>query len=319
MFTKGQEKFRGISVASLGALLLLIGAVEADTTHWWQESEELIEAASNGETETVKSLLAAGADVDVTDDAGETALSVAIYKDDTQTIKVLLDAGADLGAKDSLGMTSLISAAMLSTSPVVRVLLDAGADVNAKSIGGFTALMFAVGPTGLDKVRILLDAGADVNAKTENGYSALISAETDGHTEIAAVLREAGATWGQEDIDYINRERQREKNLEDQESAISTVKAILVAQSDYSINGEGKYAKNLPELAEAGLISSELATGLQDGYQFATNGEGETFTVNADPILVDAIGAHYLFANESGVIRWSMEGPATVFSLPLGH
>lgn len=54
-------------------------------------------------------------------------------------------------------------------------------------------------------------------------------------------------------------------------------------------------------------------------YQFATNGEGETFTVNADPIVPGETGTQHFFVDESGVIRWSMEGPATVFSLPLGE
>ena len=73
------------------------------------------------------------------------------------------------------------------------------------------------------------------------------------------------------------------------------------------------------ELIEAGLIASDLAAGMQNGYQFATSVEGETFTVHADPILPGETGTRHFFADKSGVIRWSIEGPATIFSPGFGE
>ncbi len=132
--------------------------------------------------------------------------------------------------------------------------------------------------------------------------------ESNGYIEIAELLKSAGAI-------VTEPRRPQETLLANELSAITTVKDIVVAQITYSVtDGEGNYAKNLPELSEAGLIASELATGMQNGYQFATRGEGETFTVHADPILPGETGTRHFFADESGVIRWSMEGPATVFS-----
>ena len=93
-----------------------------------------------------------------------------------------------------------------------------------------------------------------------------------------------------------------------------------MAQINYpDTEGEGNYAKNLPELIEAGLIAFELAAGVKNGYQFATSGEGDAFTVHADPILPGETGSRHFFADETGVIRWSMEGPATVFSPGFGE
>jgi len=40
---------------------------------------------------------------------------------------------------------------------------------------------------------LLLDAGADMDAKNSDGATALMLAESRGFTEIAALLREAGA------------------------------------------------------------------------------------------------------------------------------
>ncbi len=83
----------------------------------------------------------------------------------------------------------------------VQALLDVGADVNAKTNDGVTALILAAstsepGPTEssrTDNVRALLDAGADLEAKDKEGSTALMTAEDEGHTEIAEVLRKAGA------------------------------------------------------------------------------------------------------------------------------
>ena len=125
--------------------------------------------------------------------------------------------------------------------------------------------------------------------------------------------------WGQEENEET-RTQWEETLLANNLSAISTVTDIVRAQISYSVTDEeGDYAKNLPELAEAGLIASELATGMQNGYQFATSSEGKAFTVNADPILFGDTGTWHFFADESGVMRWSVEGPATVFSPGLGE
>jgi len=42
-------------------------------------------------------------------------------------------------------------------------------------------------------VKILIGASADVNAETDNGSTALIAATEGGHTEIADILKWAGA------------------------------------------------------------------------------------------------------------------------------
>jgi ankyrin repeat protein len=45
----------------------------------------------------------------------------------------------------------------------------------------------------METVKILIDAGADVNAKTQKGDTAMMLAAREGHTEIADMLKQAGA------------------------------------------------------------------------------------------------------------------------------
>ena len=42
-------------------------------------------------------------------------------------------------------------------------------------------------------VKYLIKHGANINAKNKNGDTALSIAEKNGHTEVARILREAGA------------------------------------------------------------------------------------------------------------------------------
>ena len=273
---------------------------------------QLLEAGEKGETSKIEGLLAARAEVDARDLMGVTALMHASAEGHTQSVKALLDAGADVDAHANDGLTALMVVAKGNTE-IVRALLDAGADVNAKTDSGVTPLMVAVAMGNLEIVRALLDAGAEVDAKADSGVTALKITERNGYTELNELLKSAGAI-------ATEPRRPQDTLLENESSAIDTVGEIVVAQFNYSAtDGEGNYAKTFLELIEAGLIASDLTTGMQNGYQFATSVEGETFTVHADPILPGETGTRHFFADKSGVIRWSIEGPATIFSPGFGE
>ena len=46
----------------------------------------------------------------------------------------------------------------------------------------------------IDVVKLLLDHGAQINAKSDDGTTALKLATNNGKTDVAALLRERGAT-----------------------------------------------------------------------------------------------------------------------------
>jgi len=85
------------------ALLIVLISVPAWTRDF---NSELIEAAENGQTEKVKSLLAAGADVNAKDNDGMTALITAANEGHWETVRGLLDAGADANAEEEDGNTA---------------------------------------------------------------------------------------------------------------------------------------------------------------------------------------------------------------------
>src|SRR5262245_34917094 len=118
--------------------------------------------------------------------AADRALLTAIREDDAAAVQALLAAGADANLRDETGATALMYAALYSSPATMRLLLDTGADVNAANGNGSTALMWAAGNTA--KVRLLLDRGAAFDARTTDGTTPLLAAAYRGNSEAMQLL-----------------------------------------------------------------------------------------------------------------------------------
>jgi len=171
----------------------------------------LVGSAIRGDANSVKTLLDKGADVNVRDADGNTALDWAAGEGQLEIVKILLDKGADVNVKGMLGFTPLMAATTHGHTEIVKILLDRGADVNAISgttafswtaydgsssesgiYGGLTALMIAARDGYADIVKLLLEKEADINIKDVNGKTVLQWAEKNNHSEIIKLLKEAG-------------------------------------------------------------------------------------------------------------------------------
>ena len=113
----------------------------------------------------LKCLLDHGLDVNNRSCEGEelTPLTAAAGSGQTNLVKLLLAAGADVNAKSNVGFldirTPLMVAAESGSAEIVHILLEAGADVNV-SIEGRTALDFAMKNKHANVVDLLRGAGA---------------------------------------------------------------------------------------------------------------------------------------------------------------
>jgi hypothetical protein len=87
----------------------------------------LMGAVKDGDTETVKALLAKGADANAKNNDSETVLMLAAEKGYTETVEVLLAKGADINAKDKYGKTVLMLAESAGRTEIARILKQAGA------------------------------------------------------------------------------------------------------------------------------------------------------------------------------------------------
>jgi len=153
----------------------------------------LMRAARKGYTEIMQILLAKGADVDIKSKYGNTALMIVADKGDTDTVRFLLEHGADVDAKDNYDRTALMMVADKGDIDTVRFLVEHGVDVDTKSKFGETTLYQAIASGNIDIVQALIAKGADVNVKNNNGDTVLMWAKKWNHKEIIRILKEAGA------------------------------------------------------------------------------------------------------------------------------
>ena len=109
-------------------------------------NENLLFAASSGDNKKVEELLDAGADIDFFDNLSMSALHYAVEGAHRQLVHFLLAKGADVNAhlSDDAGDTPITLAAYQGDYAICKLLLKAGADPYITASMGNDALDYAV-------------------------------------------------------------------------------------------------------------------------------------------------------------------------------
>ena len=129
-------------------------------------------------------LIEKGADVNLQDNSGNTALHIAVSSDDEDMARLLLRKGADLEVKNRAYKTPVAISVIEGYESITKVLIDAGADVNVR-IGPYETsdtllhkAVLSISKRNIRIVKLLLDSGADVHARAQFfGYTPLYYAE----------------------------------------------------------------------------------------------------------------------------------------------
>ncbi|KAJ3315221.1 hypothetical protein HDU76_002242, partial [Blyttiomyces sp. JEL0837] len=186
----------------------------------------LIQAARHGHTQVVELLVERGARLEDRDpDIGGTAVFHAAINGWYETVRTLVALGADLNAPEWTGCTPVFAASFHGHIEVVDVLLEHGAamdipcpsgtpihasvegrqlgvlkmllaktdDIDAVDAVGRTALWIACQAGFLSAVELLLDHGAEIDKPSSEGTRPLWAAIVNDHAEIARRLVERGA------------------------------------------------------------------------------------------------------------------------------
>ena len=153
----------------------------------------LYAAAEAGHLETVRKLLAEGANPYRRNAAGWTALMIAAAEKHLDVVQVLLDANADPNVRNAYGRTALMFASAYGQLAITKALLAAGADPNIVAIdaSGWTALVAASQKGHAEVVGALLAAGADAQLRAHDGRQAIDFARSAGHAEVERLLQGA--------------------------------------------------------------------------------------------------------------------------------
>src|SRR4051812_22712918 len=151
-------------------------------------STPLMAAALYGDAALVKELLDAGANPNIANDAGATALMWAAS--DLEKVRLLVDKGADVNARSNDGRSPLIVAASFrGNRDVVALLLDRGATPSVQAPGlvaPLTAMTEAAKQGDEATIRLLIERGSDV---ARAGFAALgfaMRSRCDGCVEAIA-------------------------------------------------------------------------------------------------------------------------------------
>ncbi|CAJ1368349.1 unnamed protein product [Effrenium voratum] len=169
-------------------LLLVFGLVPAARKHLDPGTLHLFEQDRNGSEKG--SVMLQSAKLRYPD--GSTPLHMAATFGLTDSLRSLLLAGADLQATATSGVQAIHAAAIAGHAEIVRVLVEHKANIDARhSFAQNTPLHFAAEMGHVQVVRMLCQLGADVEAEKSQGGSALHTAADTDNAEVARVLLES--------------------------------------------------------------------------------------------------------------------------------
>lgn len=152
-------------------------------------------AALQGYPESLALLLKAGAKPDVSNKLKQTPLLLACNAQrGSEKVKALLEAGANPNITNADGNSALYLAVQRNDAEMISAMLAKKANPNLPNQKGETPFLRALDQAHPKVIPLLLDGGGDANATDANGYTALCKAIDMGSTEMVARLFEHGAT-----------------------------------------------------------------------------------------------------------------------------
>jgi ankyrin repeat protein len=151
-------------------------------------------AAMHRDLDTVRALIAEGADPNTLGTFDTPALHWLVRIDEVDTARLLLEAGAEADGLTGLGVTPISLAVEEGSAAMTELLLEHGADANRLLPSGESLLMSAAAVGVADVAATLIEHGADVSyLDPEYNQSALMVAAREGHADVVKLLLDHGA------------------------------------------------------------------------------------------------------------------------------
>lgn len=127
----------------------------------------LLNAAAKGDTTNVLQLIADGANINIANEKGWTPLVMAAFNQHMETVKVLVAAGADLNHQSVNGTTVFMYAKtkVMETGEyaLLDYLLHKGAEINTRDVKKkWTVLQYVQNIGHTEMERYLIDKGASI-------------------------------------------------------------------------------------------------------------------------------------------------------------
>lgn len=181
-------------------------------------------------------------------------------------VNLLLGRGADTNLADAQGTTALMVAAKISSLRVAQRLIATGAHLDMQDNNGCTALMLAVHGAGKKRLQIaeaLIGAGANPNIVRRDGMTALRYACCEGDSEILSVLIRGGA-----DVNFASQLRETALTTlvhNAPKDRYAMAKLLLEAGANPSVRISDKH----PDPGRRGKMPRDLAADKRDKSMLA--------------------------------------------------
>ncbi|GAB1602873.1 B-cell lymphoma 3 protein-like [Argonauta hians] len=149
----------------------------------------------------VRKLIKMGADVNLSDGYGNSALHLAVSSSHLECLDVILKTDSpsecrkpNLDTRNYEGLTPLHTAVQMCNIEMIRQLLEAGANPDSKDYkSGQTPLFFAVENHHEDIIKVLLENDASVDIKNFAGFTPFLVSNGRKYQEICKLLINWGA------------------------------------------------------------------------------------------------------------------------------
>lgn len=158
----------------------------------------LMKACENGNDWEIENLLKSGADVNLKDNDGWTALMYAVrYQQNVSTVKSLINAGANIKEKNEYNLSALLITATYNDNPEILKLLTASYSISEKELLQ-AFIMVLSSNTGSEystiaKVKIFIDVGIPLNVFYQGKTPLMYAAAFSKSTSVIKMLLQNGA------------------------------------------------------------------------------------------------------------------------------
>ncbi len=176
----------------------------------------LMKAAKSGNEWELKLLLDSGADVNLTDNDGWTALMYAVrYSDGLECVEALLDAGADITKKNKYGYSALVLASCYNGNP--QILTNLLTEYKSSDREVLRSLVFLLSEQNiserqqLTKLQLFMDKAVPLNVLYEGKTPLMYAAQYGNSTKVIQLLLDNQAsitlrsTEGKTAFDYATK------------------------------------------------------------------------------------------------------------------
>lgn len=183
-------------------------------------------ACSNGDLQKAKDLIAAGADIDATDEVGRFSI----------TSRSLAPAANLLFSPEQLNWTPLMIAVSGGKYEIAKMLLENHADVNISNKTGQIALHYAASKNNLQMLNLLLENGSNINTRDKYGMTPLHRSVSKGNIPITKALLASKKAI----IDVSDNLGNTPLHLSAEEERVQEFKLLVVNGADFKAENKEK-------------------------------------------------------------------------------